>query len=554
MRYLVLFTLLISNLSISQNRYPQDYFREPLDVPIILAGTFAELRSNHFHSGIDIKTQKREGLNVYTSAPGYVSRIKIAHWGYGKAIYITHPNGYTSVYAHLQKFSPKIEAYVKAKQYEKESFTIELFPSAEELQVFKDEIIAFSGNTGGSSGPHLHFEIRDKKERPMNPMQFGITVKDTKKPTITRVYAYPTNPISHVNNSNEPSELRLIPQANGDYKVEKINAFGKIGFGITTWDRQDLAANKNGVTNIQSFYNGNKNFEIDFSKFSFSETKHLNRLIDYAFFKKNKSRIQKLFLEPNNPLSLYKDVDNDGYISVEDSTSSVYKIRVKDHEGNDSWLTIPIEGSLNNDVEPKSMAITDHFVKADQSTNLAKGNYSISIPANSFYDDLYLLHEPTVPVKKNFTINYDISNYTDVDKNRLFIGRIGGYKDQYVSYSSTKKKGSTLTTRTKTLGKYVLARDTEKPTITPVNFNDGKWLSKYRYLKVKLKDDLSGIRNYRATVNGKWILMEFEPKKGILTHDFNDNTVTDTKNNLKIIVTDNVGNSSTFEATFFRKK
>jgi len=279
-----------------------------------------------------------------------------------------------------------------------------------------------------------------------------------------------------------------------------------------------LAANKNGVTNIQSFYNGNKNFEIDFSKFSFSETKHLNRLIDYAFFKKNKSRIQKLFLEPNNPLSLYKDVDNDGYISVEDSTSSVYKIRVKDHEGNDSWLTIPIEGSLNNDVEPKSMAITDHFVKADQSTNLEKGNYSISIPANSFYDDLYLdfdtindtliLHEPTVPVKKNFTINYDISNYTDADKNRLFIGRIGGYKDQYVSYSSTKKKGSTLTTRTKTLGKYVLARDTEKPTITPVNFNDGKWLSKYRYLKVKLKDDLSGI---------------------------------------------SVGNSSTFEATFFRK-
>ena len=563
MRFLTLLLILFATFGYSQNKYPQDYFRHPLDIPLVLSGTFAELRSNHFHSGLDIKTQQREGLKVYTTAAGYVSRIKISHWGYGKALYITHPNGYTSVYAHLQKFSPKIEAYIKERQYEKESFTIELFPSAEELTLSADEIVAFTGNTGGSGGPHLHFEIRDSKERPMNPMLFGIDVKDTKKPTIVGVYAYPENPISHVNHSNERVELRLIPQKNGDYTVEKIKAFGKMGFGVVTWDRQDLAANKNGVSNIQTFFNGNRNLEIDFSRFSFSETSHLNRLIDYAYFKNNKSRIQKLFIEPNNPLSLYKNVDNDGYIVVEDSTNTVYKLRIKDYHGNDTWLTIPIEGEFFNEVEPKTVNITNHYIKADQSTTLQDGNYTVTIPSNSFYEDFYMdfevnndtlnLHRPIIPLKKSFTIAYDISNYADADKNKLFIARLTGYKDQYVNYSSTRKKGNVLTTKTKNLGKYILARDTKNPTIIPMNFKDGKWLSKYRYLKVKLTDDLSGIRNYRATINGKWILMEYDAKKGMLTHDFNDNVVTETKNNLKIIVTDNVGNSTTFESIFFRK-
>jgi hypothetical protein len=238
-------------------------------------------------------------------------------------------------------------------------------------------------------------------------------------------------------------------------------------------------------------------------------------------------------------------------------------MRIKDYQGNDSWLTIPIEGELFSDVDPKTVEVTNHYIKADQSTTLQEGNFTVSIPTNSFYEDFYMdfkvtndtlnLHEAIIPLKKSFTITYDISNYSDTDKNKLFIARLTGYKDQYVNYSSTRKKGHLLTTKTKNLGKYVLARDTEDPTIKPINFKDGKWLSKYRYLKVKLEDDLSGIRNYRATINGKWILMEYDAKKGLLTHNFNDNIVTDTKNNLKIIVTDNVGNSTTFEATFFRK-
>ena len=564
MRNTLIIVLLIFTQSIlAQNPYPQDYFRNPLEIQLVLAGTFAELRSNHFHSGLDIKTQQREGLKVFAAAKGYVSRIKISHWGYGKALYITHPNGYTTVYAHLKKFSPKIEALIKKSQYEKETFEIELFPSINELLIDTDEVIAFSGNTGGSSGPHLHFEIRDKKERPINPMLFGIDIKDTKRPTILSVFAYPIDNNSQVNLSNEKTKLRLIPKNNGDYTIENIEAFGKIGFGIVTYDRQDFAPNKNGVSNIQTFFNGNKNFEIDFKRFSFDETKHLNRLIDYEHFRKNKSRIQKLYIEPNNPLSIYKNVNKNGYITINDSTSSIYKIRINDYKGNDTWLTIPITGKKNDTIKSKHIEITDHFIYADQVTNLESQNVSVYFPSNTFYDNFFIdfsvksdtliLHKPIVSAQKYFTINYDVSNYTESDKDKLFIARLVGYYKNYLAYTPTTKKGNILSARTKTLDTYVLGVDIENPKIKLLNFQDGQWLSKYRYLKVKIDDEISGIKNYRATVNGKWILMEYDAKKKTLVYDFNDNKITDTKNNLKIIVTDNVGNSSTFEAIFFRK-
>ena len=204
-----------------QSDYPQDYFRNPLDITPILSGTFAELRSNHFHSGLDLKTKQKTGLKVYTAAKGYVSRIKIAHYGYGKALYITHPNGYTTVYAHLKKFSPRIEAYIKHCQYEKESYEVQVFPNPEELIIETDEIIGFSGNTGSSGGPHLHYEIRDNAERPINPMVFGFGVKDTRKPFIKAVYAYPKDENARINGKNKRIQLRLIPKANGDYEIEK---------------------------------------------------------------------------------------------------------------------------------------------------------------------------------------------------------------------------------------------------------------------------------------------------------------------------------------------
>ena len=546
----------------AQNPYPQDYFSSPLDITLVLSGTFAELRSNHFHSGLDIKTQGKEGFKTYASADGYVSRIKISRYGYGKALYITHPNGYTTVYAHLQKFSPTIEAYVKQQQYTKETFELELFPKAETLKVAAKEVIAYTGNTGGSGGPHLHFEIRDKQERPMNPMLFGLDIKDTTNPVVYELYGYPLSEGSHINGQDSRVKIRLIKLPDGTYKTEQITAFGEIGFGIITTDRQDYAANKNGVSLIESTFNGAKSLEVDFKRFSFNETKHLNRYIDYGYFYETKKRIQKLFIEKNNPLKLFKNHHNRGIVTIEDNTSSVYKVSVSDFKGNQSKLTIPILG-IQKDV-PKTAPKTQHLqqIIASEETLLEKGPVKVQIYKNSFYEDVAIgfdvmndtlkLHKANIPLQKSMTINFDISQYKGTDKDKLFIGSVSRYGNK-LYYTSTKKRGNILTARTKYLGNYTLGIDAEKPKIKAINFKNNSWLSKYRYLKVKISDGITGVKNYRATLNGRWILMEYDTKTETLTHDFNDGVVTDTKNNLKIIVTDNVGNSSTFESIFYRK-
>lgn len=561
MKYLIA-ALIFTQFSFAQVEYPKDYFRSPLDVTLLLSGSFAELRTNHFHSGLDIKTQQKTGLNVYAAAEGFVSRIKIQNYGYGKAIYVTHPNGYTTVYGHLKAFAPKIEAYLKAKQYEKESYEIELFPTAEELQIMPDEIIAYSGNTGSSGGPHLHFEIRDQQERTINPLLFGLPVQDSKSPTITSVFGYPLSENASINNSSKRVELRLIPSKTNEYKVEGIKAVGEIGFSIGAFDQLDLAANKNGLFNIQSFFNGNKKFEMDFFRFSFDESRHINRFIDYDYYKTKRTHLQKLFVEKGNVLSMYKALDDNGYITVEDGTSSIYKVRIQDFEGNESWLTIPIVGKKPDSIPLQPESKKNYFVFADQVTTLNDKNVSVFFPANSFYEDTFIdfkvnndtlyLDKDVIPLQKNVTIQYDISNYKDSEKDKLFIAELLGYK-KYPSYLNTKRKENILTASSNALGSYALVMDTKSPTVVPGNFQDGKWLSKYRYLTLKIRDDLSGISNYRATINGKWILMEYEYKDNTLTFDFNDNVVTDSKNELKVIVTDNVGNNTTFEATFFRK-
>ncbi len=561
MRLTLISLILLYSISYAQNSYPQDYFREPLEIPLILAGTFAELRSNHFHSGLDIKTQNRTGLKVMAAADGFVSRIKVSNYGYGKALYITHPNGYTTVYAHLLNYNPEIEAYVKKQQYKEESYEIELFPEAGQIKYEKGDIVAYSGNSGGSEAPHLHFEIRDKEERPINPMLFGIDIKDSVKPIVTSLYVYPIGDSSYVKKSNNKQKLRLIPLQNGDYLAENIEAFGKIGFGINTSDRQDLAANNNGVFKIETFLNGNQNFEIDFKKFSFDESSHINRLIDYEMFKTQKQRVQKLF-DDNNPLSLFQSVLNNGYVNIANSTNSVYKIRVTDFKNNETWITVNIKGQKSDVIETIKPQTTPYYIYADQTTTLKEGNVSVDLFSNTFYENCYIdfkvsndtlsLHKDIIPLKKSIKINFDVSKYSDQDKSKLYIAELVGYR-KYPSYSYTRRNDNTLYTLTKTLGTYALTTDNTNPTITPENFRDGQWMSNFRYLKINIQDDLSGISNYRATVNGKWILMEYEYKTKTLTFDFNDGVITDTKNNLKVIVTDNVGNSATFEALFYRK-
>jgi hypothetical protein len=545
----------------AQTPYPQDYFRSPLDIQLVLSGTFAELRSNHFHSGLDIKTNGKQGLKVYAAAPGYVSRIKISRYGYGKALYITHPNGYTTVYAHLQKFSPEIEAYIKKKQYKKEQFEIELFPEFNTLKINSDDLVAYSGNTGGSSGPHLHFEIRDHKERPMNPMLFGLEIKDTTAPELYELFAYPISEYSHIDGVQRKKKIRLRKQADGTFTAEAVKSYGEIGFGIVTNDRQDYAPNKNGVSKIETFFNGQKSIEIDFKRFSFGETKHINRYIDYAHYRSKKRKIQKLFIEKNNPLSLFTFEEQKGKLNIKDSTNSSYSITIKDFKNNETTVRVPIVGEFQNIINKDSIPLNYTYINASKQNILEKKSIQVEIPAFALYDDVYLnfdvkndtlkLNHPNIPLKKSMTIKFDVSHFEPNDLKHLYIASISSFGKLY--YTATKRKGSILSARTKYFGTYTLATDNDGPIIKPKNFKNGSWLSNYRYLKIKISDAISGIKDFRTTINGKWVLMEYDSKTNTLTHDFNDGVVTETKNNLKLIVTDNVGNSSKFETIFYRK-
>lgn len=562
MKNILLLFLFFSGTINSQNNIPNNYFDNPIDIPLILSGNFGELRNDHFHSGLDIKTQQREGIPVYAPADGYVKRIKISHYGYGKALYILHPNGYTTVYAHLQKYSGAIQEYVKKTQYEKETFTLELFPDEDQLLVKKGELIAFTGNSGSSGGPHLHFEIRDVSSRPMNPMLFGINISDTKKPIVNSVFVYPISEDSQINKSQNLVKLRLILQKNGSYKTENIFAYGKIGFGVSTDDQQNGASNKNGVYNIKTIYNGEEKFNVLFEKFSFAETRYLNRYIDYKYFKTNRIRVQKLFRQNNNPLSIINGNSSDGYITIEEGFTSVFTIEITDYKKNKTLISIPIKGKKQDIINPFVDKKNGDYIYADQATSITKGKFSVYIPANSLYENTYLnievkgdtlkVHEDIIPIHKNITITVDVSNYKESDLDKLYLGRINYKGEPY--YNTTYRKGTKLSTKTRTLGSYVLVIDTTAPTIKPVNFSDKKWLNKNNTLKVKIEDDLSGISSYRATINGNFILMEYNYKKDVLTYDFDDNIILDSENNLKVIVVDNVGNNATFEATFFRKQ
>ncbi|MDQ7918465.1 M23 family metallopeptidase [Mesonia sp. MT50] len=547
----------------AQQDLPQDYFASPLEIPLILSGTFAELRSNHFHSGLDIKTHQKTGLNVHASAEGYISRIKISRFGYGKALYIQHPNGYTTVYAHLKKFSPTIQAYIKKVQYAKEDYEVEVFPKANELAVQQNELIAFSGNSGGSGGPHLHFEIRDASARPMNALNFGFDIQDSSPPLIQGVFVYPQGENSHVNSNNNRQKLRVIPQGDGTYVTEDFNAYGTIGFGVSTVDRLDFAPNKNGVYQIKTSVNGNELMQVDFKKFSFSESRYINRFIDYAYYKNKRKRVQKLFQEENNPLSIITTYGEKGLVHVKDSLDYNYVIKVRDFKGNTSTIKIPItskEVALDG-ILPKKIDTTAYYAKASQAVAFDEDGFDIYIPKNALYEDMYLdikkdgegiqVHYEEVPLHKNMTIGFDVSKYTPKDREQLYVARMTSWGAAY--YVNTYKKNNRFSVSTKTFGKYALKQDSAGPVITPVNFRENRWMSNEQELVFKIEDKLTNIGDYRATINGKFILMEYDYKTDKLVYYFEDDIIQESENNLKLIVLDNVGNSTTFEGTFFRK-
>jgi murein DD-endopeptidase MepM/ murein hydrolase activator NlpD len=564
MRFFVFF-LLISVNGFAQTLYPKDYFISPLDTPMILSGNFGELRPNHFHAGFDFKTLQREGLDVHAVAEGYISRIKISTFGNGKAIYITHPNGFTSVYCHLQNATGAIDEYIKKAHYKEQSFEIELFLKPNELTVQKGQTIALSGNTGSSEGPHLHFEIRDSKtEKVINPLLFGFDkdIKDTKKPIVSAVYVYPLDGKTTVNQSKRPLLLNLSLQKDGSYLSNKVSANGKIGFGVTAVDYDNVSGNRNGAYKIEAFLNGKPSFGYQFDSYSFDEMRYINALIDYSKYKKTYQRVQKLFMTKPYKLSIIKTDYANGIITVLPNLTSVYRIEVSDFYGNLNTISVPIGFDSSAAIVEKEAVVSNYFVKVNKDNNFFKNNVSVFFPSETFYEDFDMnfdvkdgflyLHDDTVPVHSRFQISMESDKYTDAQKEKVFIADIDS--KGRVGYNFTSRKDNVFSARVRSLGKYTLAIDSTPPTISIAKSIEGKWISTQKMIQLTINDSGSGIKSYDGYLNGSWILFEYDNKTKKITHNFSDGIVAEGANDLKVVINDNVGNSTIFETHFFRSQ
>ena len=554
--------LLISLPFFAQTEYPKDYFKVPLDIKLHLSGSFGELRSNHFHTGLDFKTNQKEGLNVYAAADGYVSRIKISSYGYGKAIYVTHPNGFTTVYGHLQQGSGKIQDFIINSHYKEKAFEIELFLKPDELVVKQGEVIALSGNTGGSGGPHLHFEIRDtKSEKPINPLLFGFDalIKDTKFPVVSTLMAYPIGENAVVNTSQEPLAINYTKQADGTYMADKVLVNGAVGFGINAYDMFDFNYNKNGTYQVQSFLNGKQSFNYEFNTFAFDESRYINALLDYTRFKKTGVRIQRLFMNNPYPLSIIKSDKNSGIIVVKPNITNTYRIEVRDFNNNKVVINIPIQYSPVAAETPSKVVKTPYLLKANNDNMYKKDNMSVFVEEGTFYEDFYLnfdvkedtltFHDGSVAVHKNFKVSIDNSKLTEEQKKKTFIASLDGKSKRY---NYTKFKDSTFTAYTKNMGKFFLIQDTVAPKVKAITISEGKWLNTQKSIDFSISDDLSGIASYNGYINGNWILFDYDYKKARITYNFDGQFLQDGRNEFKLEVIDNVGNSTIFETHFFR--
>lgn len=555
---LTIFVLFISFFSYSQTK--TDYI-SPLDIPLLLSGNFGELRGSHFHAGVDFKTQGKEGLKIYAIEDGYVSRIKVGAYGYGKALYVTHPDGNTSVYAHLQKFSPDIEKYIKKRQYTRKSFEIEAYPKAIELPVKKGELIAYGGNTGSSGGPHLHFEIRDSSARAMNPLLFGYDILDEIPPSVYQLVGYSLGSDSQIEKSQLPRQINMTKQSDGSYLADKITASGSIGLGIQSIDKQNDTYHICGVYRVTLEINGIVHFQYVFDKLDFTEARYINVFSDYEQYVDKKTRIQLLYKKAGNRIStIYRNIKNNGHIDVQDGMSYLATISVEDIKGNTTRIVLPIEGKQQEIIEPKPIAEGKLLVaKRDQFYTFENGN--VYFPENTFYDDFMIqidskndtlsLHHPREAVHKQFTLNIENKKFTEEETAQVFIAYLN--EKNRPSAERTTYKNGVFTAKTRNLGRFTLMKDTIPPTVRPVNFKNNGLLNAST-LKVEIKDDLSGIGSYSASLNGEWILFEYDPKTRMLTFDFSDIEAKKTDAyKLEMIVKDGVGNVQKLNVSFKKK-
>lgn len=569
----VLFFILLSGTSIQQSYSQKNdsdslkgYFRSPLNIALFLTGDFCELRKNHFHTGLDIKCNGASGYKIYATADGYLGRIKVGHYGYGRVLYINHPNGLTTVYAHQSKFNDELEKYVKKQQYENQNDQIDIYPDSTLFKFKKGDVIGYTGNSGTSSGPHLHFEIRETNtDDPLNPWLFGFDIKDEIAPSIYGIKIYPLNDTSTVNGSMNPQIIKTIGSGK-EYKLNgTLTAYGEIGFAVHTIDMTTGSGNQCGPYSIELLHEKDTIFRTVFDKVTFATNRFINVHMDYLAYRDLENSYHKSFIKGNNQLPIYTHKNNNGWIKADGKNKKTMKFVVKDIYGNTSILSFDLQTAKKK--APPGNGWCDLQIKWDKDTVLRKDDIIVSFPDSSLYDDLCLkydriessagyyaaihkIHDDDIPLMHpiELKIKTTLTDTTLKDKlTGVFINEKGSISSEGGEYID----GYMIWT-TKTFGKYSVMMDTKAPVISPSLVYEGRLMAKGTSMKFTLADNLSGVKKYNAFIDGKWVLGIMDPFKHVLAIDLDAEGILAGDHTFELKVEDGRANEKIYTCKFKR--
>lgn len=538
-------------------------FISPIEHAIAISGSFGELRPNHFHSGIDLKSSKGvDGDVVMSAEDGYVSRIKIQASGYGNALYIDHPNGYTTVYAHLESFNAELDSFVRAKQYELKSFTIDIYLGPHELRFLKGETIGYMGNSGRSYGTHLHFEIRETvTEHVMNPFLFGIVPEDTKSPQVKQVLLYSLDKDFI---PTQQKALKVKKRKSGalyvSNKTIEIDGW-RLGIGIDTYDWMDGSWNKNGIYKSQFYVDDSLVFSVQFDEFSFSQTRYANACSDFERKqKKGGNRVMKLYTDPGNTLDMYTVNNTSGVIPIYADRAQEIKIRSLDFHGNASEIKFSVK--RKSEVSPIESQVYNYYFHYDSVNTIQSNNINVEIPQGSLYrntlfqftqDDInFTIGDKTIPSHRYYTIQYDLSASPQISADKAcLLFKVGS---RYKSFGGTVEN-NVLRARTNRFGSYKIGVDTIPPTIKKVSKNKSYTAGDLIDFTVTDNLDVLGFADevkVQVYIDSIWALHISDLKKDKIRIPV-EADLSKGEHSLLVTAADNLGNTSRYTSSFWVK-
>lgn len=508
-------------------------FRSPMDVPLIVTAAFCEIRPNHFHSGLDFSTYGKY-LPLYACEKGYVSRIRVSAYGYGLSIYIDHPNGYKTVYGHLSQFNAQLNDWIKNKQIANQKFEIDETLSPNQFPVEKGDLIAYSGNSGSSTAPHLHFEIRDKSsDLNYNPKNFNIPIKDVLKPTIKGFYGISLKNYGSIDGEVGMAAIKKKVKVKNKPPVEKISEVsGWVAFGFDGFDAVGKAGSKSQPYDIQLEVDGKIIYRVQFDAFSFVDTRWVNAFYVYPYYLKNKKKIQVCFSPPSANLSVYKNLVNNGFYFFNDDNYHNVKLTVKDVAGNIVSKEIKVKSKPYSPKNQIKKPVSNVYVPG-KTFQLRQGNWIIELGKSSLFDTTQMkitvqnqnrFQRATISAEQYYwqAVNNDFKVKV-VSKDLLPYqkSKTGLYHVEKRKFLMGKWNGDTLASIITELGKYELKQDTVAPVVKFVAFNKTK-----RTVTFSARDGLSGIGDYYFQLNGTWYLTKHDGKSNRFTIEIPQNVST----------------------------